>query len=172
MASDDDQVLAQEPQQELQPPEPQEEENRAVRIGILVALAVIVLLAILFFLLRGCDTGGTSSNSGASNETSTTSAGASSIPIENKVYAALRGQAFGSNKQTLSNWTYIARANTSGAVTIYLTQTTAELRKSLGRNGPSQITKLVEDTVLARVPEVKTVVVVDSPGASLGTKSR
>ncbi len=133
----------------------------------------MIVLVVLFLLLRGCGTDQTGGGGGSSAETSPTAGAELAISIENKVYAALRAKTFSKNKM-LNSWVYIAQATTNGdgTVTIYLTNTTTELRKSLGIRGPAQLTQVVLDTVLAAVPEVKKLIVLDSNGTPMGTVTR
>lgn len=146
--------------------------NKATLIGALIALVVVVIVVVAIVWLRGCSPGGTSSAGRTTGQPSASSAGTSTTPLEDRIHAALHAQTL-SNGNPLDTLVYIFEVSTDNgvAVTITLTQPSAAFARTPSTN-PQKIAAACENAVLAAVPEVTSVAVVDTNHVPISLQKR
>jgi hypothetical protein len=140
-------------------------------IGCLVAILIAAIILILLFM-RGCIPGRTSTTT--TTQSATALADSAAQGIENKVHAAIHPLVL-STGAPLDNTVYIieaSRSNGTVVATIRLTDSTAALARTMGVGAAQRIATACENAVIAKVPEVATIRVVDADGVLVSATTR
>lgn len=148
----------------------QPKRRRSPLMWFLIALLIIAVIAILFFLLRGC----TASPTPSASSTASSTASSGALTIENKIHTAIHPLTIGKGTQ-LDTTVYIIEASTnaSGVVAVIrLNQTSDQLNRAFTAGTAMSIATACEDAVIAKVPEVHTITVVDMSGALIDSATR
>ena len=140
---------------------PEQKNRKAILTGSLIVLAILVIIVLVILLLRGC--AGQTTGSRLSNQSSAPGAGQSAISIENRVHAALHSKTF--NGGRLCTFVYIIEASTDHGVV-------ATIRLTVPSASVPGIATVCENAVMAAVPEVTRVSVVDVNNSVVGSTTR
>ena len=164
---------APEPGAEPEQPKAKRTYGRVIVALTILALIIIAIVLLWFFWLRGLPGG---NSSGARGQTAAVPLvpldEAATKAITEKVYAALRATSL-PHGAPLTTVVYIAKvAGTSGIpITITLTDPATILQLN-PETQPLTLAADCETAVLAAVPEVTNVTVIDTNGQVLGTETR
>ena len=142
--------------------------SNAVLMGCLAAVAVIVIIVLAILLLRGCDARQASTPSPTASQPTTSTAGESGTTIDNRVHAALHAKTL-SDGARLDDYVYIFEVSTANGVSVAITLTPMP---GGPRVNAQSIATDCENVVLAAVPEVTRVAVVDANRTPVSVQTR
>jgi len=153
-------------------PNPERTYGRVIVALAVLALVIIAIILLWLFWLRGLPASSTTGVPGQATQPLVPLDAAATKAIEEKVYAALRSFSLPSGAP-LTSVVYIAKvAGTSGIpITITLTEPSAILALN-PETRPDAIAEDCINVVLAGVPEVTSVKVIDTNFVVLATETR
>lgn len=140
-------------------------------LWVIVALVVLVAIVLLLLLLRGCSPSGSGAN-GASTQSPGSSSSASTVNLENRVYAALHARHL-PNGDPLDTLVYIVHVPTANGATVIITLnvTAADLARGAGPSA-RQVADMCVGAATAAIPQATSITVVDGRGAVAATVKR
>ena len=156
------------PQAEPPQEKGKQKKSNALLMGCLVALAVIAIIVLAFFLLRGCSPGQTSGPSKTASQPATSTAGQPGLSLDQRVHAALHAKVL-PNGARLDEYVYIFEVTSTNGVGVAITLTPIPVGPGLSTQ---RIATDCEDVVLAAVPEVSGVAVVDANRTQVSVQTR